>query len=368
MRLGLEALDRFACQDEGGKRIQACVSPVWDTVLMSIALCDAGVSNKDEHLKRAISWTKDRQLLGCEGDWRIYRPQLPAGGFCFEYCNNWYPDVDDTAAVVLAFIKYDATSVDSSCVIKSAEWILGMQNADGGWAAFDVDNDKVFLNKIPFSDMDGLCDPSSADVTGRVLEAFGLMMHVASDKHPIEWQLFTRMRHACTRAITYLASAQEQNGAWFGRWGSNYIYGTSNTLCGLAYFSNQDGRVQELVPRGLHWLRCMQNANGGWGEPLLSYKYPKRHGQGKSTASQTAWALMGLLAHLPHTDPAIVRAVAYMVCTQTDRNGKGASWSESVYTGTGFPNHFYIGYSLYAHYFPMMALGRYMEKFRRSNK
>lgn len=174
MRLGLEAVERSAWQDKGGKRIQACVSPVWDTVLTTIALCDAGLlSQTNEHLTRAVDWIKDRQLLGREGDWRVYNPRLAPGGFSFEYFNTWYPDVDDTAAAILSFIKQDPGSAGSPCIAKAIEWVLGMQNCDGGFAAFDLNNDRLFLNKIPFSDMDSLCDPSTADVTGRVVEALG---------------------------------------------------------------------------------------------------------------------------------------------------------------------------------------------------
>ena len=366
VRLGLEALERFTWQDDGGKRIQACVSPVWDTVLMSIGLSDAGVSLSNDHLKRAISWTKSRQLLGPEGDWRIYRPNIPPGGFSFEYFNAWFPDVDDTAAALLAFVKHDTSSVSSPCVIQAAEWSLGMQNPDGGWAAFDAENDKLFMNKIPFSDMNSLCDPSSADVTGRILEAFGLMIDVAGEKR-LDWRFLTRIRNACERGITYLASVQEQDGSWYGRWGSNYIYGTSNVLCGLAYFSHENPSVQQLVQPALHFLKSAPNPDGGWGESLLSYKDPARYRRASSTPSQTAWALMGLLSHLPHSDPAIERGVAHLVSSQTDRDGKsGASWPEPAYTGTGFPNHFYLGYTMYRHYFPMMALGRYLRSVRSS--
>lgn len=362
VRLGLEAVERFAWQDKGGKRIQACVSPVWDTVLTTIALCDAGLlSQTNEHLTRAVDWIKNRQLLGPEGDWRVYNPRLAPGGFSFEYFNTWYPDVDDTAAAILSFIKQDPESAGSPCVAKAIEWILGMQNRDGGFAAFDLNNDKLFLNKIPFSDMDSLCDPSTADVTGRVLEAFGLLIHTSHKGHGVAVDVILRVRAASERAIMYLASIQESKGSWYGRWGSNYIYGTSNVLCGLKYFSKENLRIQSLVNLAVRWLKLVQNADGGWGEGLNTYKDPERAGRGFSTASQTAWGLMALLAHRPPTDEAILRGIAFLVLSQTDRKGGGASWPEKQYTGTGFPKFFYLGYSLYPHYFPMMALGRYVQ-------
>lgn len=359
VRLGIQAIENFAWEDERGKRIQACISPVWDTALMSIALSDA--MTPDRHVvEQAITWIRNRQLIVPYGDWCVYRPGLPPGGFSFEYKNTWYPDVDDTAAVILAQIKHDVESIGSDSVIAAAMWIVGMQNPDGGWAAFDVENDKLFLNKIPFSDMDSLCDTSCADITGRILEAFGLMMKRAPEKS-LASDCFPTLRAACTRGIRYLASTQEPSGAWFGRWGCNYVYGTSHALCGLAYFD--DTRVSGLVLRGIQWLGSKQQADGGWGESLLSYRSPSQDWQG-STPSQTAWALMGLLAHLSPKDLAIQRGIQYLVATLQPEKGIGSSWPQSVFTGTGFPNHFYLGYDYYRHYFPMMALGRYLQEVR----
>ncbi|KOC14315.1 putative squalene-hopene-cyclase [Aspergillus flavus AF70] len=359
VRLGIEALENFAWEDAKGKRVQPCVSPVWDTTLMSIALSDAAAPNH-QIVDRAIQWIRDRQLLEPRGDWRVYRPRLAPGGFSFEYTNSHYPDIDDSAAIILAQVKHDPISANSSSVIAAATWILGMQNPDGGWAAFDVENDKLFLNKIPFSDMDSLCDTSCADITGRILEAFGLLIRRVPDKDSSQlFQLLPAIRAACRRGIRYLASTQEANGAWFGRWGCNYIYGTSHALCGLAYFLQEDQQVPAMVQPALQWLKSQQNDDGGWGESLLSYQSPERKEQ-RSTASQTAWALMGLLAHLPHTDIVIERGIRWLVSSQRPVETLGSTWPEPVYTGTGFPNHFYLGYDYYRHYFPMMALGRYL--------
>jgi squalene-hopene/tetraprenyl-beta-curcumene cyclase len=235
-----------------------------------------------------------------------------------------------------------------------------MQNRDGGWGAFDKDNDKLWLNRIPFSDMDSLCDPSTADVPGRVLEAFGMMRN--SPHHRlVSIDLLDRVTQASKREIVYLASTQEQTGSWYGRWGVNYIYGTSNVLCGLAYCCIELDDVQDMVRSAIQWLKLCQNPDGGWGEDLLSYKKPSGAGCGISTPSQTAWAVMELLAHLPPTDTATRKGVDWLIRSQTTAKDDGATWPETRYTGTGFPKHFYIGYSLYPHYSPMMALGRYVQ-------
>ncbi|KAJ5872757.1 uncharacterized protein N7529_005110 [Penicillium soppii] len=359
VKRGLQAIERFSWSDKRGKRVQACVSPVWDTILSTIGLCDANMVS--DHTARAMKWVKDRQLCGPEGDWRVYKPNITAGGFSFEYFNRWYPDVDDTAAAILAMIKQDPELADSrASIVKAVQWIIGMQNNDGGWGAFDIHNDRLFLNKIPFSDMEALCDPSTADVTGRILEAFGLLFQ---RPHNLPFDLINDMKLACDHAIHYLLITQEQNGSWYGRWGANYIYGTSNVVCGLALFSAWEAETSHVgnsLDRAISWLRNVQNPDGGWGETLLSYRKPELGGQGSSTASQTGWALMALLARSSSHQKSIQIGVGYLLRTQTlsDRPGE-ASWPESQYTGTGFPNHFYLGYSLYSHYFPMMALGRY---------
>lgn len=356
----LEAIEDLAIKDDGGKRIQPCVGPVWDTLLMAIGLIDCGIDTSDEDLSRAIDWVKRRQLFRPEGDWRVYNPQPMSGAFSFEYVNAWYPDVDDTAAAILAFVKKNPQASSSLSVKAAAEWILSMQNRDGGWGAFDKNNDHLFLNKIPFSDMGALCDPSSADLAGRVLEAFGLLIQT-SIRVNIDKTLLARISKSTQRAIEYLVSTQEPTGAWYGRWGCNYVYGTSNVLCGLTYYTQSTPRVQNMITTGLAWLLKVQNSDGGWGEGLDTYINPERAGCGVSTPTQTAWGAMGLLAHLPKTDETIQRSIKYLVETQTDRKGEEATWPQRQYTGTGFPGHWYLGYTLYPHYFPMMALGRYLQ-------
>ncbi|KAJ0106928.1 hypothetical protein J7T55_011023 [Diaporthe amygdali] len=360
VRLGIEALERFTWQDERGKRLQACPSPVWDTVLMTRGLCDAGVSVDDPRLEKAVDWLKRRQVMGPEGDWRVYSPNSTPGGFSFEYCNEWYPDVDDTAAAILAMISQNPHATHSKAVVHAAKWTCGMQNKDGGWGAFDVDNDKLWLNKIPFSDMDSLCDPSSADVTGHILEAFGLLIQKGREhKIEIDEGLLDQIVLASHRGISYLARTQETSSAWYGRWGVNYIYGTSNVLCGLSYFT-EDDQVMSMTLNGSQWIKTVQNSDGGWGESLETYRDPEKQGIGSSTPSQTAWALMALLTTCTSTDEAVVRGVEYLIRNQNDVRGKGISWSENLFTGTGFPNFLYMGYTLYRHYFPLMALGRFI--------
>jgi len=344
VRRGLEAIERFAIHDEEGFRIEACQSPVWDSALSLVALADSGYDGADPRLATVRGWIDRKQILAEYGDWKVYNRRGPPGGWSFEHVNTWYPDVDDTAAVVLALVKGDPAYRTSEVVRRGVAWMLSMQNPDGGWAAFDVKNDRLFLNQIPFSDMESLCDPSSPDVAGRVLEALGAL---GTREH----------RAACRRGIEYLRRSQEKEGSWFGRWGVNYVYGTSNVLNGLA---RQGVRATEpMVVRALRWLESVQNEDGGFGEGLESYSDRAAMGRGPSTASQTAWGVMGLLAYRPASDPAVLRGIEWLVDRQLDSGPAAGSWAEEESTGTGFPRHFYIRYHMYRHYFPLMALGRF---------
>lgn len=372
---GLKAIERYSWRDCLGKRIQTTVSAFWDTSLMIIGLSDAGMPQNSIALTRSVSWARGRQVLGKYGDWALYNPRLEPGGFGFGYFNTWYPDADDTAAAILSMIRQDTRIVFSSHVLRALKWLLGMQNKDGGWGAFDRDNNNLFLNKIPFSDMEALCDPSTPDVSGHVLEAFGLFLSI-SRKHKMqadESKLVDHLTAASQRAINYLSSMQEPSGAWYGRWGCNYLYGTSAALCALQYFlgtteknswGGRDDSILDSVKNATQWLEATQNQDGGWGETLHSYEDPLQAGSGPSTASQTAWALMGLLPYLPPSTKAILNGVEYLLGTQKKAGPQGATWHEGHYTGTGFPSHFYIGYSYYPHYFPLMALGRFAEAIR----
>jgi squalene-hopene/tetraprenyl-beta-curcumene cyclase len=344
VRRGLAAIEAFGRADGKGFRVEACQSPVWDTILALVGLLDAGADPADAQLRAARSWLEARQLTNTWGDWTVYNPGGPPGGWSFEYSNTWYPDVDDTAAVVIGFLKQDPASAGAEPVRRAAAWMRSMQSRDGGFAAFDVDNDRVFLNEIPFSDMDSLCDPSSPDVTGRVLEALGLLADPADAP-------------ACRRALAYLRRSQEPEGSWYGRWGVNYVYGTSAVLNGLV--RQRVPADDPMVEGGLGWLVRVQNRDGGWGEGLESYADRARMGVGPSTASQTAWGLMGLVAYLPPTHAAIRAGVRWLVSQQQADGEDAGSWREEEFTGTGFPRHFYIRYHLYRHYFPLMALGRF---------
>ncbi|KAJ5545478.1 squalene-hopene-cyclase [Penicillium sp. DV-2018c] len=374
MHRGLKAIERFSLRDKCGKRIQTTVSAFWDTSLMVAGLSDAGMLPTSTSLAKTMTWIRRRQISSDHGDWKVYNPRLKPGAFSFGYFNTWYPDVDDTAAAVVAMIRQDTHPMHNHHILDALRWLLGMQNADGGWGAFDRDNNRFFLNKIPFSDMEALCDPSTPDVTGHVLEAFGIFLSATrqhNTQHKVQTErddLVDRLTAASQRAIYYLSDTQESSGAWFGRWGCNYIYGTSSALCALAYFVGtrentkwieRDDSILDGVNSATIWLEATQNSDGGWGETLHSYKDPLRAGTGPSTASQTAWALMALIPYLSPSSRAIRQGVEYLLRTQRKTSGQGATWPEKYFTGTGFPSHFYIGYSFYPHYFPLMALGRY---------
>lgn len=415
VKRGLDAVERCAWEDHQGKRFGSCTSPVWDTILMSIALADSksawiGLEKDQGTHTQAVNWVKKRQLIGSEGDWRVYRLGLQSGAFSFEYFNSWCPDVDDTAAAVIAFLKLDSRSVSAPNVLAAVEWILGMQCRDGGWAAFDADNDSLFLNKVPFSDMNALSDPPIPDICGRVLEAYGLFLVNAIETNQYKDEplssLIIRIRKACQTGISWLARTQEADGSWFGRWGVNYIYGTSNVLAGLAYFHTSplseyvdvtnalNGRfstagVESLLRPAVRFLILQQNSDGGWGESIISYESSKKesgqntHCPAPSTAAQTAWALQGLLPYLSSSHVVIENGIRYLLQHQnvTDLTSRippeavqtpiqssttkigqaGRTWPSDQYTGTGFPGHMYMGYPFYSHHFPMMALGRYLK-------
>ncbi|KAI9155715.1 squalene cyclase [Paramyrothecium foliicola] len=362
VRLGLAALERLATEDATGKRIAATVSPVWDTALMASALCDAGVGS-DPRVQKAADWTKAKQLNDpTRGDWRIYCPTSQAGGWSFEYENTWYPDVDDTAVVVMALVKQDFDGmIASKSITDAVDWMIGMQNPDGGWAAFDHGNDKLWLHKIPFSDMDSLCDPSSSDITGRIIECFGFLLS-HQQGHRINPNLRKRMDEASWKAVEYLLKEQEvPTSAWWGRWGNNYIYGSSNVLRGLEHFAKSSAEVRQSVQRAIDWFESIQNEDGGWGETLKSYTEPELVGRGVSTAAQTAWAIQALLPYRSTSSSSIQRGIRWLVENQTVESEHGKSWTTDVYTGTGFPKVLYLGYPYYHHAFPIMALSRYAE-------
>ncbi|CAO1601118.1 hypothetical protein XANCAGTX0491_004782 [Xanthoria calcicola] len=356
--LGMAAIERLAVTDSRGKRIAPTVSPVWDTALMMSALCDAGVGG-DARVHQAVEWVKARQLLGPQGDWRIYSPNQQAGGWSFEYHNTFYPDVDDTAVIVIALIKHDPYFIGSECISNAVKWILGMQAPNGGFGAFEYDSNKLWLHKIPFSDMDSLCDPSSADITGRVLECFGFLL--SQKKGSWDQELMQKVKASSESAISWLLGEQEHMGAWWGRWGNNYNYGTGNVLRGFVHFAHSDPKVRESVARAIRWFESVQNSDGGWGEDLLSYTVPAMVGRGESTAAQTSWAILSLQPYRPHPHKALEKGIRWLISNQAVKSENGRSWSTALYTATGFPQVLYIGYPYYHHLFPIMALSKYVQ-------
>jgi squalene-hopene/tetraprenyl-beta-curcumene cyclase len=319
---------------------QPCVSPNWDTALAAKALLDSGMRGEHSVLVNAAKWLIDHQIFK-RGDWSIKRPNLPPGGWAFEFYNDWFPDVDDSAVIlmVLAGTRYGHEARRDVALRAGAKWVMGMQSNDGGFAAFDVDNDSLWLNHVPFADVEASTDPACADLTGRVLEMMAEVGYTAD--HPV-----------ARRAIAWLRRDQKPDGCWWGRWGVCYIYGTFSALSGLRAIRVSIG--EPWIGRAVQWLKSVQNPDGGWGETCSADRDPALKGKGNSTASQTAWAVMGLLAGEDELSEAVMRGVEWLL----ERQNEAGSWDELEFTGTGFPNHFYLRYHMYAHYFPLMALGR----------
>ncbi|MFF4607024.1 squalene--hopene cyclase [Streptomyces sp. NPDC001339] len=343
LRTGLESLDRFAVwREDGARMIEACQSPVWDTCLATIALADAGLPADHPQLVKAADWMLAEQI-DRPGDWSVRRPRLPSGGWAFEFHNDNYPDIDDTAEVVLALRRVahpDPRRVQAA-VDRAARWTAGMQSRNGAWGAFDVDNTSPLPDRLPFCDFGEVIDPPSADVTAHVVE---MLADVGRTHDP-------RTR----RGIAWLLAEQESDGSWFGRWGTNYVYGTGSVLPALAAAGVPGSHP--AVRRAVCWLERVQNDDGGWGEDQRSYQDKERWaGRGTSTASQTAWALMALLAAGERESEAVRRGVRWLTGTQRE----DGSWDEPQFTGTGFPWDFCINYHLYRQVFPLTALGRYL--------
>ncbi|QHG16153.1 squalene--hopene cyclase [Nostoc sp. ATCC 53789] len=342
---GLQAIDNFAIETENSYRVQPCVSPVWDTAWAIRALVESGFAPDHPAVVKAGEWLLQKQILDY-GDWAVKNRQGKPGAWAFEFDNRFYPDVDDSAVVVMALhlAKLPNEKIKQAAIARAVNWIASMQCKPGGWAAFDLDNDQDWLNSIPYGDLKAMIDPNTADVTARVVEMLGAC-DLSIDSDNLE------------RSLTYLLREQETEGCWFGRWGVNYIYGTSGVLSALALIDPQRHKLS--IERGAAWLVGCQNPDGGWGETCRSYDEPSLKGKGNSTASQTAWALIGLLAAGEATGKlaleAIEQGIGYLVATQKS----DGTWFEADFTGTGFPCHFYLKYHLYQQYFPLIALGRY---------
>jgi squalene-hopene/tetraprenyl-beta-curcumene cyclase len=338
-------LDKLLVIGEHEAYCQPCVSPVWDTALTCHALIEAGGEDALPKARQGLDWLKPRQVLDLKGDWAVKSPNTRPGGWAFQYNNAYYPDLDDTAVVVMAMDRVrrgSASSEYDTAIARGREWIEGMQSRDGGWAAFDINNLEYYLNNIPFSDHGALLDPPTEDVTARCLSMLAQLGETAEHCQ------------AVARAIEYLRRTQHAEGSWYGRWGMNYIYGTWSVLCALnaVGVSPHDPMIRKAV----NWLVSVQNRDGGWGEDAISYRLDYRGMEAApSTASQTAWGLLGLMAAGQVENPAVAHGVRYLKDTQA-QNGL---WDEARYTATGFPRVFYLRYHGYSKFFPLWALARY---------
>ncbi|GAB6850153.1 squalene--hopene cyclase [Paraburkholderia kururiensis] len=332
-------------EDEDEAYCQPCLSPVWDTSLVAHALLETGDAQARQAALRGLEWLRPLQELEVRGDWISRRPDVRPGGWAFQYANAYYPDVDDTAVVVMAMHRaagLTQSDVDSEAIARAREWIVGMQSSDGGWGAFEPENTQYYLNNIPFSDHGALLDPPTADVSGRCLSMLAQLGEMPGTSEPSR------------RAYDYLLKEQESDGSWYGRWGMNYIYGTWTALCALnaAGLSHSDAHMT----RAVQWLVSIQNDDGGWGEGGESYKLDYRgYERAPSTASQTAWAVLGLMAAGAVDHPAVARGIAYLQANQQEHG----LWDETRFTATGFPRVFYLRYHGYRKFFPLWALARY---------
>jgi len=338
------SLDKLLVVKDGEAYCQPCLSPVWDTALACHALMEAGGDRPVSQATKGMEWLAGKQVLNIAGDWATARPDVRPGGWAFQYANPHYPDLDDTAVVVMAMDRARRAGHGNgfdAAIDRGAEWIIGLQSRDGGWAAFDVDNTHYYLNNIPFADHGALLDPPTDDVTARCLSMLAQLEHPQTGA-------------AMSRAIDYLRRSQLADGSWYGRWGVNYIYGTWSVLCAL----NAAGVPCQSpeIRRAVQWLVSIQNGDGGWGEDATSYKLGYRgYERTASIASQTAWALLALMAAGEVDSPAVDKGVTYLAKTQA----ADGLWTEEHYTGTGFPRVFYLRYHGYAKFFPLWALGRY---------
>jgi squalene-hopene/tetraprenyl-beta-curcumene cyclase len=339
------SIEKLLAVHEHEAYCQPCVSPIWDTGLVCHALLEVGGERATAEAKRGLDWLIPKQILDVRGDWIARRPDLRPGGWAFQYANPHYPDVDDTAVVAMAMDRVQNLSggkdFDAS-LVRAKEWILGMQSANGAWGAFDADNEFYYLNNIPFADHGALLDPPTEDVTARCVSMLAQFGDTAANSDAVR------------RAIDYLRRTQLAEGSWYGRWGMNYIYGTWSVLNALNA-AGVDHAASEMR-RAANWLIAIQNDDGGWGEDGASYKLDyKGYERAPSTASQTAWALLGLMASGDVDHPAVARGIAYLTANQ----GADGFWNEPRYTATGFPRVFYLRYHGYAKFFPLWALARY---------
>ena len=341
----LDAIERLVVEHEDYAYLQPCVSPVWDTALVCHALIESGRTRNDAAIAAGLDWLTPLQVLDVKGDWATQKPDVRPGGWAFQYNNAHYPDLDDTAVVVMAMDRKRreaGSTVYDAAIARAREWVEGLQSGNGAWGAFDADNDREYLNNIPFADHGALLDPPTADVTARCISMLAQLGETRDTSAPMR------------RALANLFETQEKDGSWFGRWGLNYIYGTWSVLCALNVAGVDPGSAP--VTRAVAWLKAIQNPDGGWGEGAESYELDYAGYQpAASAASQTAWALLGLMAAGCVDDPAVARGIHYLEANQ----GADGFWREDTFTGTGFPRVFYLRYHGYAKFFPLWAMARF---------
>jgi squalene-hopene/tetraprenyl-beta-curcumene cyclase len=337
----LDEFEKLGIEDDDTFRMQPCKSPVWDTAYAMFALGEAGLPKTDPRMVKSADWILQKQVRK-PGDWTVNNKKGKPGGWYFEFNNEFYPDVDDTAMVALglAQVEHPNGRYQLESVERAIDWVLSMQCKNGGFASFDKDNDRMVFQHIPFADHNAMLDPPTVDITGRILEM--LAAYGYDKNHP-----------AVKKALKFIRDQQEPDGSWFGRWGVNYIYGTMQVLRGLEAMGTDHHEPE--VQQAAEWIRMVQNPDGGWGETCGSYDDPNTKGIGPSTPSQTAWAVMALLAANDTRSDSVARGVAYLLKTQK----KDGAWDEPWYTGTGFPRVFYLMYHMYRQYFPMIALTTY---------
>ena len=337
----MQAIEDLIIDKEQETYCQPCVSPIWDTCLSLTALTEAGARPDHPAVQQAVDWLLDQQIF-VKGDWSDQAKNLEPGGWAFQFENDKYPDVDDTGMVLMSLIRAGVHDKENKIkrINEAVNWVLGMQNDDGSWGAFDIGNDHEYLNNIPFADHGALVDPGTADLTARCVELLAMLGYD---------QNFPPMR----KAVAFLESDQEEFGAWYGRWGVNYIYGTWSVLSAVGMLG--EDVAKPYIRKAVEWLKEIQGDDGGWGESCNSYDDPILRGKGESTASQTAWALLGLMAVGEVNCPQVERGIEYLVNTQND----AGEWDEEAYTGTGFPRVFYLRYHGYSRYFPLWALASY---------